>query len=90
LPHRTYIGRRVKKKFSQVIFASNAALKEDHPDRKKVRRLGSSINSYLGIMRHYRTYRLRRQLLLNPLHPPKLLKHGYIRVKSRVMTFVAL
>jgi hypothetical protein len=63
-----------------------AALKEDHPDRN----IESSINSYLGIMRHYRTYRLRRQLLFNPLHPPKILKHGYIRVKRRVMTFVTL
>jgi len=45
------------------------------------------VNSYLGIMRHYKTYNIRKKVLLSKTHPHALLKYGYLCVKRRGMVF---
>lgn len=63
-PHRIYIANRTKGNFHQsietwnkIIRAKKRLIKEEQDG------FLSSMNSYLGIMRHYRTYKLRKKML---------------------------
>jgi hypothetical protein len=48
-------------------------------EREKVR---SSVNSCPGLMRHFRTYNLRKKVLLNKRNPSILMKYGYLKIKN--------
>jgi hypothetical protein len=78
-PHRIYIGNRTKKKFIETIRNANLMLDADIPDRKELSAIRSSVNSYLGIMQHYRTYNIRRKYLMDRKCPFPLLKYGYLK-----------
>ena len=63
-PHRIYIANRTKGNFHQsmktwnmIIRAKKKLMKEEQDG------FLSSMNSYLGIMKHYRTYKLRKTML---------------------------
>jgi hypothetical protein len=65
MPGRVYIDKRTKnnlyesiRKWNRMAKNSNASLEYD-----KVQHMQSSVNSYLGYMRHYKTYRLRKKIL---------------------------
>jgi hypothetical protein len=78
-PHRCYIGKRTRKKFLATVRASDE--KETEKDetgwsRKKMIKVRNSLNSYLGIMKHYDTYRLRRKVLVEKAH--EFFKYGYL------------
>lgn len=62
-PHRIYIGRRTKTAFRTFLFMNKttADLSREKLLQEKWR---SSINSYLGILKHYNTYSLREKSLL--------------------------
>jgi RNA-directed DNA polymerase len=60
-PGRRYAGRRVKNGFARAITLYNRKSPTD--DAPALDRLLSSVNSYLGILGHASTYRLRRKLL---------------------------
>ena len=68
-PGRTYIARRTKGNFYKTITAWNIIIKENNnklsPENLKL--FLSSINSYLGILKHYETYKLRKKMLLQNL-----------------------
>lgn len=80
-PHRTYIANRTKGNFYDTIILWNKSLKENRANsrglfepagevalsREDLKLFLSSINSYLGIMKHYETYKLRKKMLLKNL-----------------------
>ncbi len=62
-PHRIYIGNRAKGNFSESVQHHNALVRERKPTWEEKERFISTMNSYLGIMKHYKTYKLRQSLL---------------------------
>ena len=68
-PHRKYIAHRTKGNFHQVMIRQNVLAEDHKPGKEERNRFLSVMNSYLGIMRHYDTYRLRRKMLLKTLSP---------------------
>ena len=60
-PHRIYIGKRVKGNFYDSIAEYNALTCKGKPNKEEQAVFLSSMNSYLGIMKHYNTYRLRKK-----------------------------
>jgi hypothetical protein len=63
LPHRIYSEKRTKGNFYRLITQWNTLIRSRKLDEDEIRHFQSSANSYLGFMRHYRTYRLRKRTL---------------------------
>lgn len=70
-PYRLYIGNKTKTGFYQSIGYWNKILARTAGNLKKedVRKFSDSVNSYLGAMKHYDTYKLRRTMLAEHLAP---------------------
>ena len=68
-PHRTYIANRTKGSFCDTITLWNKSLKGNNNklSREDLKLFLASINSYLGIMKHYETYKIRKKILLKNL-----------------------
>ena len=62
-PHRILMGKRVKGNFYDAMKQKNELTKEKKPSREEQAAFLCSMNSYLGMMKHYNTYRLRRGML---------------------------
>ncbi|WP_252579070.1 reverse transcriptase/maturase family protein [Legionella lytica] len=62
-PHCIYAGRRIKGTFYEAITKHNAVAKDHKPTKEEQMAFLCSINSYLGILSHYQTYRLRKGML---------------------------
>jgi hypothetical protein len=65
-PHRNHVSRRIKNNFFQAIQEWNRHIVEsgNKLNRKDLQRFIASMNSYLGAMKHYDTYKLRKKMLL--------------------------
>ena len=68
-PNRIYIGNRIKSNFYQSIVAHNRIANDHRPTKEDQLKFQSSMNSYLGILGHYNTYRLRKKMLWKYLSP---------------------
>ena len=68
-PRRIYIESRTKGNFHFAIEQHNRVAEEHRPTRAERVAFRGSINSYLGLLAHYDTYRLRRRLVLEGLSP---------------------
>jgi hypothetical protein len=68
-PHRTYIASRTKGNFRRAVERHNRVADDHKPTRAERDAFRGSVNSYLGLLAHYDTYRLRRRLLLEVLSP---------------------
>jgi RNA-directed DNA polymerase len=66
-PHRTYVGLRIKGNFYQAIKEQNEITKSQIPTKSEVDAFVTLMNSYLGIMKHHKTYKLRRQMITQNL-----------------------
>lgn len=68
-PNRTYIAKRTKGNFYKTITEWNNFIKENNNkiSRENLNLFLSSINSYLGMLKHYETYKLRKKMLLKNL-----------------------
>ncbi len=66
-PHRIYIANRTKGNFHAAIERQNQAVVDHPPAKKEQDAFLSSMNSYLGIMKHYNSYGLRRHMILKGL-----------------------
>jgi len=67
-PHRIYIANRTKGNFYKTIEQWNNLIREKKKiNTEELTAFISSINSYLGIMKHYKTYKLRKKMLLQNL-----------------------
>jgi len=67
-PNRIYIANRTKGNFYNAIQKHNQVVLNSKPTKTEICSFLSSMNSYLGIMKHYRTYKLRRNTLLKHIH----------------------
>ncbi len=66
-PHRIYIAKRTRGNFYEAIMKQNQIARDHKPTRAEQEKFISSMNSYLGILQHYKTYGLRRQILFKNL-----------------------
>jgi hypothetical protein len=82
-PYRTYIGNRTKKKFIQTIRQTTLLLSRGNLTGNDLMSIQSSVNSYLGLLKHYKTYNIRKKVLLDKERPSLLLKYGYLKVISK-------
>lgn len=63
LPNRIYIGNRTKGNFYNAIAKQNKVVQTRKPTKAEQEALLSSLNSYLGIMKHYKSFKLRKQMI---------------------------
>jgi hypothetical protein len=61
--NRIYVGKRTKGNFYDAIMRHNAVVKDHVPDSQETQQFVASMNSYLGLMRHFDTSRLRREMV---------------------------
>jgi len=66
-PHRIYTANRTKGNFYHAIEKQNKIVRNHKPTREEQKDFLSSMNSYLGIMKHYKTYRLRKRMIFKNL-----------------------
>ncbi len=66
-PYRIYIANRTKGNFYQALEKHNKIIHNHKPTDEEKNRFISSMNSYLGIMKHYKTYKMRKQMIKNRL-----------------------
>lgn len=66
-PQRIICGKRTKGNFYDAIIRHNALVLKSKPSREELAIFLCSMNSYLGIMKHYSTYRLRKRMLIKHL-----------------------
>ena len=86
-PFRRYVSKRTKHNFTQSVRNWENLLARETPDKTQLHRLRSTLNSYLGIMKHFRTYNIRKKVLLEN-QPKAFLKYGYLKsVKYKYMVF---
>ncbi|NDV46374.1 hypothetical protein D0T49_04885 [Paludibacter sp. 221] len=80
-PHRVYITNRTKANFIQCINKWDKFLQNEVPAKKDLENMQTAINSYLGLMCHYRTYNIRKKVMLNEKRPLQIYKYGYLQIK---------
>jgi RNA-directed DNA polymerase len=77
-PRRIYVANRTKANFYSALLKYNRIAQRHKPYHAERAAFQSSINSYLGLMKHYHTFTLRRTMLVKHLSPwwLKLAKPG--------------
>jgi hypothetical protein len=68
-PNRIYVGNRIKSNFYKVLNKHNEIVASAPMDKTLVMQFVSQMNSYLGIMKHYQTYRLRKNGITKKMNP---------------------
>ena len=68
MPNRIYIANRTKGNFYNSIIRHNQVVESHKPDRAELQQIQCSINSYLGIMIHYKSYNIRKYYLIKYLN----------------------
>jgi RNA-directed DNA polymerase len=64
-PYRKYIAKRTTGNFYAAIAKHNLIAQNHKPTVAEKRAFFTCTNSYLGILQHYKTYKLRKSFLLN-------------------------
>jgi len=67
LPNRIYIANRTKGNFYNAIELQNQIAREHKPTKEEQKAFQSCMNSYLGIMKHYKSYKLRKEFIFKNL-----------------------
>jgi hypothetical protein len=62
-PSHIVINHRTLKNFKKMLFNYNKMVIDHKPDKNERNAFISSVNSYLGILRHYKTYRQRQHII---------------------------
>ncbi len=68
-PHRIYIANRTKGNFYETIKQQNKIICYYNPTEEDQKYFQNSMNSYLGIMKHAKTYKLRKNMIFKQLSP---------------------
>lgn len=70
-PYRIYVGNKTKGGFYRCVQRWNQRLIQSagNLSKEEVEKMVAGMNSYLGALKHYRTYRLRRKMLTEALAP---------------------
>lgn len=76
-PNRIYISNRTKGNFVQAVEKQNIIARHHKPTKEELGTFLSSMNSYLGIMIHYQTYKLRKKIVKSNLSA-YWLNHVYV------------
>jgi len=66
-PNRIYIAKRTKGNFYNAIEKQNNIIQDHKPTKEDKAAFLSSMNSYLGIMKHYKSYKLRNRMIFKRL-----------------------
>ena len=66
-PNRIYIANRTKGNFYNAIQKQNLIANEHKPTKQEQKDFIASLNSYLGIMSHYKSYKLRKEMIFKNL-----------------------
>ena len=66
-PNRIYIANRIKGNFYNAIEKQNKIIQDHKPTKDDKAAFLSSMNSYLGIMKHYKSYKLRKRMIFKRL-----------------------
>ncbi len=66
-PHRIYIAKRTQGNFYEAIAKQNTQVLAQKPGKDQQAAFLSRMNSYLGILKHYKTHKLRKRLLFKNL-----------------------
>ncbi|MBL7072701.1 MAG: hypothetical protein ISS33_02840 [Candidatus Omnitrophica bacterium] len=64
-PYRTYISNRTKGSFYHAMRKQNKVILNRRPTNEEENQFVSSMNSYLGVMKHYKTHRIRKKMIKN-------------------------
>jgi len=80
-PNRIYINNRTKRKFFSAVRETDRLLGNEGVNKALLCTVRASLNSYLGIVRHYNTYRLRRKILFSGRH--RFFRYGFLSNKMR-------
>ena len=86
-PHRKYIANRSKGNFYGSITKHNKVVRDHKPSQEEKDAFLSSMNSYLGIMKHYRTFKHRKKIMCENISGwwwNYFSIDGYTRLVSRV------
>lgn len=67
MPNRIYIANRTKGNFYNAIEKQNQIVRDRKPTKEDKAAFLSSMNSYLGIMKHYKSYKLRKRMIFKKL-----------------------
>ena len=78
-PNRIYIGNRTKGNFYQSMIKQSVIFDNNEVSNLEIERFVSSMNSYLGFMKNYATYNIRKKILKDE-HFLKFYKVGYTTV----------
>jgi len=62
-PNRIYIANRTKGNFYEAIEKQNKVISNHKPTKEEKAIFLSCMNSYLGIMKHYKSYKLRKRMI---------------------------
>jgi len=68
-PSHIVINHRTIKNFKHSVFLRNNIVSDHKPDREERDKFISSVNSYLGILKHYKTYKKRKDIVMNYISP---------------------
>jgi len=86
-PYRKYVYNRTKINFTKCVNNWKQFLRNTVPTHSDLAQIRATINSYLGIMRHYSTYNIRYDTLIKDRNSA-LFKYGYIEaLKKGAMTY---
>lgn len=68
-PGRSYAGKRLKGNFYAALEVQNTIIRDHRPPTdEELARFLSSLNAYLGFLRHYQTYELRKRMVYKHLN----------------------
>ena len=86
-PNRIYIANRTKGNFYHALHYYNQKIKVKRPTGSEKQAFRSMVNSYLGILKHYQTFRIRKKMVSkisekwrNYYFP----SHDFLKLKSRI------
>jgi hypothetical protein len=67
-PHRIYIANRTKGNFYDAIKKQNKIVQSHKPTTQEKKEFQAIMNSFLGTLRHYKSYKLRKKMIFKSLN----------------------
>ena len=66
-PNRTYVSNRTVGNLKQFLFNLNSTFEEDCINKETINRIVNTFNSYMGFMKHHKSYNIRRKIIYGQL-----------------------
>lgn len=79
-PNRIYIGNRTKGNFYMFLKKSHKIFEQDNIERRDLDKFVSGANSYLGFMKNYKTYNIRKKMLIRNKNMFDFYQFGYTNI----------